>query len=311
MHSNEVESLRTSSWGRTVNNVFFFVIEAIIGMKRSAMMIVVAKMTILVSLLIFGFFLIVNLNLASFSQFISDKLEVKIYLKEGLTKKEINNFYNKLSLMESVKQVDFKDKESSWTEFKKLYPNLTLNAYIVDNPLPHTLVVKLKDSNKIEEFSKMITMYQAYCEKVNYGGSNGKKLQQVSNLIIYIGWGFVGVLSLATFLIMMNTITLTIMNRNEEISIMRLVGATDGFIIGPFIMEGLILGISSSLISITILNMSYKLVLGKIILYFPYLPLIQHTPDLFKIYVYMFVWGIFLSSFAAFLSLKSALRKIV
>ncbi len=294
-----------------MNNIVFFIIEALIGMKRSAMMIVISKVTILVSLLIFGLFLIVNLNLVSFSKFISDKLEVKIYLKEGLIEREIKSFYEILKLNESVKSVEFRDKDSSWGEFKELYPQLTLNSYIVKNPLPHTIIVSLHDTNKLAEFSEMIKAYSKYCEKVIFGGGKGEKLQRVSNLILYGGWGLVAILSLATFLIMMNTITLTIINRNEEIGIMKLVGATDGFIIAPFIFEALMLGISSSFISIFFLDLSYKIFLKNILYYLPYVPLVQTPEDLFTIYVYVFLWGIFLSSFAAFLSLRSTLRKII
>ena len=103
-----------------MNNFVFFIIEAVIGMRRSAMMIIISKITILVSLIIFGLFLIVNMNLLSFSKFISDKLEVKVYLNEGLTKREIQSFYEILKMNESVKSVEFLDKNSSWDQFKEL-----------------------------------------------------------------------------------------------------------------------------------------------------------------------------------------------
>ena len=294
-----------------MNNIIFFFIEAVIGMKRSAMMIIISKITILVSLLIFGLFLMVNLNLSSMSKHITDQLEVKLFLKEGLTKREITQFQTKLTNIDGVKNVAFQDKKKSWNTFKEVYPKLALTSYLTENPLPHTLVVRLNDSKKIEQFSTIIKAYSQYCEEVSYGGRQGQKLQKIADIFLYSGWGLVGILSLATFLIMMNTINLTIINRNEEISIMKLVGATDGFITGPFILEGLILGISSSLIAVGVLSMFYKWFLEKLLLFFPYFPLVQTSGDLVKIYAAVMLWGICLSSFAAFLSLKGSLRKML
>ena len=92
------------------------------------------------------------------------------------------------------------------------------------------LRVKLVKTASIEGFATKLSSYSNYYEEINYGGNQTKNIYKVSRFILYSGWFLVVILSLATFLIMVNTIRLTIINRREEINIMKLVGATEIYV---------------------------------------------------------------------------------
>ncbi|RAP32348.1 hypothetical protein DID76_00670 [Candidatus Marinamargulisbacteria bacterium SCGC AG-414-C22] len=294
-----------------INNLLFFICEAIIGMKRSALMIIISKITILVSLLVFGFFLIVNINLSQLSQQITEKLEISIFLKQGITKREMNYFVKQVNAIDNVLNVTLVDKKDAWKNMKKQYENLDLQELVSDNPLPHSLIVKVGEQQQLEAVVKKLNNFSIYFESLSYGGDVGRKIQKLSLFIHYFGWFLIAVLSLATFLIMVNTIRLTIINRADEISIMKLVGATDGFIMGPFIFEGLILGIISSLTSVILLGGSYNFIVEKCLEIYPFLPIVYDQKQLFTVYLIVVFWGVLLSCIAAFLSLRGTLKKSI
>ncbi len=220
-----------------IHKFLFFISEAFIGMRRSSAMIFVAHVTIFISLLVFGLFLIVHINLSDLSHHISSKLEIRTFLSDSLTKREINAFRETLLDINGVDDVIYIDKKVAWNEFLKTYDNLQFKEFLDDNPLPHSFNIKLSESNKLKEISMTIRGFDQYVTDVVYGGVLAEKLQKSASFVSFMGWILVAVFSLATFLIMVNTIRLTILNRQEEITVMKLVGATDAFVMGPFLIE--------------------------------------------------------------------------
>ena len=224
-----------------IGRLLFFIQEAFIGMKRSSLMIVISLATIFISLVCFGFFLIINLNLLDMSDHLHSKLEIRVFLKSTLTKKEISYFESNVGRIAGVESVEFVDKKVAWKNFKQDYSNLNLETLAIDNPLPHALTVTIVKNASVDKVARLISGYTPYVDDVVYGSDIAKSIQDLSRFVIYLGGGLVGVLSLATFLIVINTIRLTIMNRSDEIEIMKLVGATDQFVMGPFLLEGVFL----------------------------------------------------------------------
>ncbi|RAP31522.1 hypothetical protein DID78_00790 [Candidatus Marinamargulisbacteria bacterium SCGC AG-343-D04] len=291
-----------------MRKLLFFVSESIIGMRRSSLMIVVAKATIFVSLLVFGLFLLVNLNLVRFSDYIGSKLEVRVFLNQSLTKKEIHYFKSKVDTLSEVKSVHYVDRSDAWELFKRNYSSLDLNQFVDFNPLPHSLKIMMVDHNNVNTLIHTLNGFNYYVDDVVYGGGLADKLHKISRFVLMFGWIIVVLLSFATFLIVINTIKLTIMNRSEEITIMRLVGATDMFILGPFIMEGIILGLSSSLLAMGVIHIIMKFSLVKLNYFLPFMFSISSFEHLELIYVVLVFWGVSLGVLGAFFSIKATLK---
>ena len=178
-----------------IRRLFFFIGEAFIGMKRSSMMIVISLATIFISLVCFG--LIVNMTLIDLSHQLNSKLEIRIFLKDGLTKKE-NMFKKMLVGCEVLSLLGLNIKRLLGIYLKNNI-RLGLTAMDLENPLPHAISVKLKRGANIDYVANLISNYAVYIDEVVYGSDMAKHVKDVSRLIIYVGLGLVGVLSLATF----------------------------------------------------------------------------------------------------------------
>ncbi len=294
-----------------IRKFIFFIIEAFIGMRRSSLMITVSLATVFISLLIFGFFLIINLNLMNFSSYLNSKLEIRVFLKDGLTKKEIRVFKERIKELNGVESVELLDKDKEWDTFKKRYSRLQLDDLVQSNPLPISLSVRLVDDNQLQSIVTLLTGFNMLVEDVIYGGQLAERMQKISRFILYFGWGIVGVLFCATFLIIINTIKLTIMNRSEEISIMKLVGATDSFVMGPFLVEGVFLGLFSSIIAVGMIHLVLKLISVKMVSFLPLFPNDLSEKNIFFVYLIVILWGSFMCLMGALLSTRSTLKKIV
>lgn len=291
-----------------MRKLMFFFTESLIGMNRSSLMIIVAKATIFISLVVFGLFLLVNFNLMRLSDYIGSTLEVRVFLKETLTKKEIQYFNSKVFSFSNIQKVEYIDKQDAWKSFKQTYPSLDLDKYVSQNPLSHSLKIYLTEQSNVDSLKRTLNNFNYFIDDVVYGGPLVDKLKNISRFILIFGWSVVSLLFFATFLIVINTIKLTIINRSEEISIMKLVGATDKFIMGPFILEGIILGGLSALAAVFVLHLSTKIIMLKLKTYLPFMFSLGSLHHLDFIYCVIVIWGIFLGVLGAFISTRSTLK---
>ncbi len=291
-----------------IRKFFFFLSEAFIGMRRSGFMIAVSLATVFISMVMFGLFLIGNLNLSELSVFLNSKVEVRVFLKDSLTKKEIFYLKDRLASLKGVKQVKFIEKKRAWHEFKQTYKNLSIGNVVNDNPLPASLSLKLDSNVKAKHIASIASGYKLYVEDVVFGGVIAEKIQTLSRFILVLGWAVVGLLSVVTLLIVINTVRLTIINREEEISIMKLVGATDSFVMGPFLVEGLVLGGGASVIAIVVIHGLMKVVETNFLLAFPFFRYQFTLENQILVYSILFLWGSLLCFMGALFSTRATLK---
>ena len=291
----------------TAGDLKFFISEAWIGMKRSSLMIGLTIGTVILSLVMFGFFLLGSVNLQNLSHFLSSKLEIRVFLKDDLTMSEISEFENRVLGMETVKTVSFIHKDDAWTSFKSSFQNLAIDDELSENPLPHTILVKAKDGIRLASISEALETYQEV-EEVVYGGEIASRLESFTKLSKVGGLIVVGILGLSTLLIIINTIRLTVIARQNEISIMKLVGATDNFIKLPFLIEGLIIGCVGAGLSIVILKSLYMVMIVKIQTSIPFIPMVFNHEYLWAIYSLIGITGALLGLLGAYISVSRSLK---
>jgi cell division transport system permease protein len=288
----------------------FFLTEAFIAFRRSALMIFIAIATVSVSIIVFGIFLLMSENVSNLANFVSSKLEIRDFLKESVTKHERITFQEHLSEFPAVKSIEYVDKKVAWERFQKSYKNLNLDEFVNDNPLPHSIKIFLKDNRQITDVAAKVQGYSKYVDGVIYGGIIAERLETFSKFIRIGGWFLVGFLTLATLLIVVNTMRLTILVRHSEIVIMKLVGATNAFIAGPIIFEGLIVGMIGSLISVLFLRTAYGVFAVKFQEGLPYFPLVFDPATLNKIYYFLAALGPLLGIIGAYISITRSLKTI-
>ena len=226
-----------------LNSIEFFVSEAWTGFKRSGIMSFVAIGTVIVSLTIFGVFLMGVVNLGSIIGTISSNVQVSAYVDRSLERSEADSITNRISMIRGVSDVRYVPRAEAWEKFKKEYSgNLKLEDVVSDNPLPDTFIVQVQVPELVPSVAKQISGMASISE-VRYSGKLIEQVESLASAVRVGGLILVCMLSVATLLIVMNTIRLTVIAREKDISIMKLVGATDTFIKWPFIIEGLIIGL--------------------------------------------------------------------
>lgn len=223
-----------------------------------------STISIAAMLTLFGFVLLLILNInTSVYQLGSELDKVVIYLKDDIIPQDVNNLIKDMEKDERVKEIRYVSKEDALQEFKE---NFGDKSYILDtiekNTLPASLTVSLKDLSYAKNFSESIKD-KTGIERVDYHYDLISKMIIFEKGIKYVGFGIVLILLFVSILIIHNTIRITVTNRRREINIMKYIGATNAYIRGPFLVEGIIFGIVGAFIAIIIVYFSYSYVFGR------------------------------------------------
>ena len=184
---------------------------------------------------------------------------------------------------------------------------MAIDDELSENPLPHTVVVKAQAGIPLASISENLETFQEV-EEVVYGGEIASRLESFTNLTKVGGLIVIGILGLSTLLIIINTIRLTVIARQDEISIMKLVGATDNFIKLPFLIEGVIIGCVGAAFSIAILKSLYMVMIVKIQTSIPFIPIVFNHDYLWAIYSLIGLTGALLGLLGAYISVSRSLK---
>ena len=125
------------------------------------------------------------------------------------------------------------------------------------NPLPNTYIVQLSDVSKADEVTTQLQTFEGV-EKVTYYHDAVNSIIRISDFIKKLGIAIVLILLLISIFIISNTIKITVLNRQREIELMQYIGATNGYVRGPFMIEGIMLGLFGSLVAILIIMLGYN-----------------------------------------------------
>ena len=163
-----------------------------------------------------------------------------------------------MKTQEGVKDAYYKTKDEAMAEFKERWGE---NGYLLDglkdNPLPNSIVIQIADLEKADALAQRAETYEGI-EDVKYYKSTVDKLLKATKFMQMASMIIMLFLIIVAVIIVANTIKLTVFNRSDEISIMKYVGATNWFIRGPFLIEGIIIGVISAGITLAIVSIAYN-----------------------------------------------------
>ncbi|WP_274362545.1 permease-like cell division protein FtsX [Paenibacillus thermotolerans] len=224
-----------------------------------------------ISLFILGVFMIVAMNVNQLTKDIESEVEIRVYLDTTVQRSEVPQLQNdiakiKIGGKDVIKKIDFVSKEDGLEFLKERLGDdgreLLEGQEGDNNPLPDSFTVEVYDPRMIEAVAQSILTLNegkdpAPIWEVNYGADTVRTLFKVTDIVRNVGLILVGGLALMSMFLIANTIKITIVARRREISIMKLVGATNSFIRWPFFVEGALLGIIGSAIPLIILYVLY------------------------------------------------------
>lgn len=222
--------------------------------------------SISISLFILGIFLLLSLNVNYLAQQIEKQVEIDVFLEVNTPQDMMTSLQNQIASIEEVRKVTFISKEEGLEFLREQFGES--GRFILEgmdgdnNPLNDSFKVEVHNPHDVIEVAERITAMDQggstpLIHKVSYGQGTVEILFKVTRFVRNIGLILVAGLALTAMFLISNTIKLTILARNFEISIMKLVGATNGFIRWPFFVEGALLGIIGSVIPIAILLYGY------------------------------------------------------
>ena len=217
------------------------------------------------TMFIFGLFFVIGENVNSVIKQIESEQGIQIFIEEEATESEIENLGNEIKNIEGVNKVTFVSKEDALNSMKTVLDNNQelLDGWDEENPFPASYFVTLTDLSLNEEVQDKIFKLD-HVDEIESQNNTINKLQELANGIQILTIIILVLLIVISIFIISYTIKLTVHARRREISIMKYVGATNSFIRGPFIVEGIIIGVISAVITLVILGLSYNGVMGGI-----------------------------------------------
>jgi cell division transport system permease protein len=248
---------------RFISNLFYYLGEAVANILSSKMINILAVGTIAISLFILGIFFLVSTNLSGVINEWGEKVQVNIYLKNTITQ---NNFLFLRDRIESSPEVEsyrYISQQDALKEFRDLFGKYeTFSDKLEEDVFPASFEIKIKSefrtSDKIEKFTKRFENITGI-EEIQYDRDWIMRLNTIINLIRLLAVTIGGILVLAAISTTSNVIKITILSRKDEIEVMRLVGASNSFIKGPFFFEGMIHGLVAGGVAVGLLFTLYKM----------------------------------------------------
>ncbi|MFH1826293.1 MAG: permease-like cell division protein FtsX [bacterium] len=290
------------------SNLEFFLVEALRSFRRSALMSLVSIATISVTLVIFGFFLLLVVNLGNIVGTVSGKMDIAAYVNQELSLNAAGALQIKLSQIPGVEKVQFISKTEAWRKFKEDFgAKLDLDDIMKENPLPNTFSVAVRTPDLLPQVAKAVSAYEVI-DDVRYSGKLIDQIRSIVDAVRIGGAALVVLISFATLLIVVNTIRLTVLARETDIYIMKLVGATNTFVKWPFIIEGILIGVLGGLLSFVVLKFSYDAIVLRVLQALPFLPLATDQRLFAAVYLTMVVGGTVLGMLGAYISVSKVLK---
>jgi cell division transport system permease protein len=242
--------------------------DAVINIRRGGWGGIASIGTIAVSFVIVGIFLIITGNLSALVADWKEQFQVTVFLEDGITAEQLALVKKRIQSERAVKGIDYTSKEEALQSFKReLRGKESLLEGLGENPIPASFQLRIHEAYQTPEALRQLTVSLARLEGVDdvqYGQEWVDRLTGAIRLLRLLGLSVGLALGMASLLIVSNTIRLAVYSREEEIEIMRLVGATKMHIRGPFLLEGLIQGGLGAGLALVLLFAAYRATLWQL-----------------------------------------------
>jgi cell division transport system permease protein len=224
-----------------INNIGYLLLEGIRGIFLHGFMSFAAVVVTVACLLIVGSFSILVYNVNMVVDRLNKTNEVMVYIDEELSLAEAQQIHTRINLLDNVNIAEFKTREQALEEFVADHNGDPAFSGLQAEDLRHRVVVKLEDNALMEQTAKELEALEGVAKitapyEMAEGFSTLKNVLQIASVAV------IGVLLVVSLLIISNTVKLAMYDRKDEIAIMKMVGATNGFIRLPFVVQGFVLG---------------------------------------------------------------------
>ena len=260
------------------SNIGYSLREAIRHFRRNWSTVLGAIVTIFLSLFVIGLFVMGSALINNLVGSVEDQVTIQAFLNDSANKAAVDALQKKIQGWNNVKSVSYKSKDQALEEYKQTMSNRNASDAVAaldgENPVPASLVITLTNPQEAESVAGQLAAdsdFKSVADDANDPSSSvqyGREtVERLFSVTYYLRVGvavLVLLLAFIAFVFINNTIRLAIAARRREIAIMRLVGASNGFIRGPFLAEGMLEALIGSLLAIGVLQLGSQIVLPKL-----------------------------------------------
>lgn len=250
-----------------INTFFYSIKQGFKNIFRNKMFSLASIATMAACIFMFGLFYIIITNFNAAVKNVEEGVSVSVFFDKGITDSQIQEIGDKISKRTEVSRLEFVSAEEAWESYKQIYfegREELAAGFAGDNPLANSAnyQIYLKD---VSMQSSLVTYLESLpgVREVKQSEMVANTLNDFNKLVGYVSGGIILILLCVAVFLISNTVTVGISVRREEISIMKLIGATDYLVRAPFLVEGVLIGLVGAMIPLALLYVLYQ----KIIVY--------------------------------------------
>ena len=292
-----------------ISRFFRHLIESLKSLKRNGWMTVAAISTVMITLSLVAIFVSVILNTTKLANDL--KNNVRVMVKEGQTvdNENYHKVYDALKKIDHIEKITFSSKQE---QYEKLTETMGSDWKIFDgdaNPLYDAYIVETTDPKYVSSVKEEAQKIDGVSD-VQDGGANTKRIFSLADFIQTWGLILAGMLIFIAIFLISNTIRITIISRSREIQIMRLVGAKNSYIRGPFLLEGAWIGLLGAVMPAALVYFAYNIAYRSVNKGLVAQNLSMIAPKLFIpiMIASLFVLGIIIGSIGSVFSMRRFLK---
>lgn len=249
---------------KIISNFLYSLKQGFKGIFSNKTMSVISVISVSSALIILGIVISIVLNINKFIEITKDDInEIRVSINNNLNESQIQKFEDDLGKIKGIKNIEYKSKEDAFDEMKKSWGDDSNLLEGVKNPLNDYYIVTVDNADNINSISNKIDKIEG-TESIEYYQDIINNFLNISNTVRKFGSILIVCLLIVCLVIISNTIKGRVYSKREEIQILKYVGASNNFIIAPFIVEGFIIGAIGSLLSIGVCISMYGYILEKV-----------------------------------------------
>ena len=273
------------------STIWYTLKQGIINIKRNWMFSLASILTMAACIFLVGVFYSLVTNVDNIAHKVEQEVPVTVFFDEGTTQEQMEEVGNLIQARPEVERIEFESAEQAWENFKDQYfqGSDAANGFRDDNSANYHVYL-----NQIEKQTELVSYIQGleHVREVNQSEKAANTLGNFNKLVSYASMIIIAILLIISIFLISNTVSVGIAVRKEEIGIMKYIGATDGFVRAPFLLEGMVLGLIGAAIPLTVLYFLYNTTVEYILTRFNVLTGVVDFIPVWKVYQTLLPMGL-------------------
>lgn len=287
----------------------FLIRECLLNIRRQGLPAIACVTTSAMALTVFGVFTLLAWQVHTLAQAIPRRFEVHAFARPSVPRQRVEALAQELRERPDVARVRLVTREQAWAEFRRSWPNPADLEGLGENPLPDKLEIAATSPEKSFAIAAAVRG-RPEIARVNEGGEALRRLLAIAGVVRTVGILLAALLAAATAAVVGNAIRITLYARQREIRVMQLVGATNGFIRFPFVLEGLLVGAAGGLLAGGAVGAGLRYLTQRVLADLAFLAELRTTVEVPTVVAILALGGALLGLLGSLISLRRFLRPV-